>query len=210
MRIKIIGATKEHMQVMGIEEYPFTAEELRDKFRELTKKHHPDVSKEGGSHQKMVKINGAYSYLKALCITEDNNASVEEVLGKVDEDDLFDRIYSEHCGYCAGRGYNHKYRSGWVCPKCSNLFNMLAGGGNGVVALKCRDCDNGVFTLRSGRKVDCRKCSGTGYFKATCNLCYGNYRKESASSKVTCHKCKGKGRIKVEPFNPVIPKGAVL
>ncbi len=46
--------------------------------------------------------------------------------------------------------------------------------------------------------VSCRTCNGTGFV--------GNGRTEF----INCGKCHGVGKIKLDLFNPVIPKGAVL
>ena len=49
------------LQVMGLQ-LNFTEDELKKAYRKLAKKHHPDVSKDGGRNFKIVKE--AYEFLK--------------------------------------------------------------------------------------------------------------------------------------------------
>ena len=212
-RVKIVGATKEHMAVMDIQDYPFTMKDLQSKFRELTKKYHPDVSKEEDSHKKMVEVNKAYSYLKAFSVMSGAGMDEDISLPTNDPDEsIFSRVLSKTCPNCSGKGITVIPGRRRVCKKCVTIYNEMKGGKGGVVALKCRasGCERGIFTLRSGRKIPCRKCEGTGYFKVKCNMCDGNHVHEEPRTTKNCSNCKGTGRIKIQPFNPVIPEGAVL
>lgn len=56
-------STQSHYAVLGVKQNA-TKKEIRDAFLDLSKKHHPDQTKTvGGSHEKFVKINEAYSVL---------------------------------------------------------------------------------------------------------------------------------------------------
>ena len=96
----------------------------------------------------------------------------------------------------------------YACPKCNPFPLALFNRQRGVI---CNQCLNGVFTLRNGRKVTCRKCKGTGIYKFKCRACNGTgYVGNVKTEFINCGKCSGTGKIKLDLFNPVIPKGAVL
>jgi len=219
MRIIVGQATEEAMAVLGLEQYPFTTTDLKTCFRSSAKLYHKD---KGGSDEKMRKVLEAYKILQHLPIdvVEVGITPIEEV-----EADMFDMFEDKECFDCSGTGKRRIFEdvSGYTCLKCK---------GSGKARLKCKFCKSGKFTLRNGRIVDCRACTGTGIFAPVCNMCDGNgyvestdysfygirdffrhfrHREPKYREKV-CSACKGKGmiRTKLNPFNPVIPKGAVL
>jgi hypothetical protein len=210
-RIQISGNTQKYMDVMGIDSYPFTTKELQTLYRNLTKKHHPDICRDKNATEKMAEINKAYAYLKALATVDEYSAIKSNSLLKEDPDEsIFSRKLYETCNECGGSGKLEYAGFSEKCDKCCNIYNAMRGGRPGVVALLCKACDHGEFTLKSGRKVPCRKCNGTGYFKVTCNKCHGQPFYNHDSYKRDCPKCGGTGKVKMDLFNPVIPEGAVL
>jgi len=168
----------------------------------------------------MIKVLAAYKALKHLAINI--NTDIDDgvtIIEEMESDDIFQMFENKQCTTCGGSGERYVYSdSQYVCRKCR---------GNKIVTLACKYCKKGKFTLRNGRIVECRACKGSGLFTPICNLCYGTgtttdgysfwdnlrfYRKPQKEKVVTCPSCNGKGtiRVKINPFNPVIPKGAVL
>ncbi len=215
MRVVIGKATEEAMGVLGLKQYPFTSKDLKNRFRSSAFLHHKDT---GGNDEKMRKVLESYKVLVHLSIDveEEEVTPVEEV-----EANMFDLFESKKCFDCGGTGKRTIYEDLSVqsCLKCR---------GTGKTRLRCKFCKDGKFTLRNGRIVDCRACGGIGVFYPVCNSCGGDgYRRykdyasrgisfaearKNNSEEVICGSCKGKGtiRTKLSPFNPVIPKGAIL
>jgi len=216
MFIRIGKATQTAMDLLGLKQYPFTSKDLNICFRVSTMANHPD---KGGDHNKMIEVISAYKAIKHLAVDviESGIDPMEELEAK----DMFDFYEDHECERCHGTGEIFSYSPDKeVCSKCR---------GTGKVVLKCKYCDNGKFTLQSGRIIDCRACKGTGKFMPKCNLCGGtgylkdygiyglgglfaNFHFFIIFEKTKCTDCKGTGkiRVKINPFNPVIPKGAIL
>lgn len=215
MRITLGNNSRDAMKRLGIKEYPFTSIELKGQFRTMVRGVHSDLNgNDPGNNELTRKVIEAYNHLKNLAIDKEGAdfQSFED-----DSDDLFN--LKKTCSHCNGTGKWEKEI--WVdeeCPKCNGTMK---------VQLKCRFCNDGKFKQKHGRVVDCYKCKGTGIWKTVnCNQCnrnefyhhpifgrmfagrqqFGHYEK----ALVNCPKCNGTGKIKVNPFNPVIPKGAVL
>lgn len=199
MLIRIGDTTREAMDVLGIKGYPFTSKDLTTCFRSMAKANHPD---NGGTHERMIATINAYKTLKHLAV---DTIEVEDpTLGEMEVNDMFTFYEYKVCQRCDGTGRVYTYIRGGKCPKCG-------GSGNRVVA-RCKFCNDGIFTLRSGRTVPCRACKGTGEFILICTLCRGDGYVKAIHKEVNCQSCGGSGKIKkkIDPFNPVIPKGAIL
>jgi len=225
MRISIGEQTQDAMKVLGIENYPFSPEELSTKFRSLVKRHHPDTNKnDPAAKDTTQKLIIAYRHLKnlavAMFVDEEQEREAERIFEK--DEDIFN-IW-DTCPECGGSG---TIRNEWgfgmtkPCPDCdpmesnffSGLYSYLERRSSGFKTLKCKYCKGtGKFKLRNGKIVDCQKCYGTGNWKRVkCRTCNGSgVVSEEVDEFITCPHCNGLGIIKVTPFNPVIRKGAVL
>lgn len=225
MRISIGGQTQDAMKVLGIEAYPFTSEELSGKFRPLIRHHHPDRNKDDPTAKDIArKLIEAYQHLRNLVITTSVDEEQEQKARRIFEEDEDMFSIWDTCPRCNGLGKvkdSFSIRDTEPCLDCdpterdlfSRLFRHLPRRSSGIKTLKCKYCDNGRFKQRHGRVVDCRACNGTGIWKKVrCGTCSGSgvtfKRSEGLTS--TCSKCDGLGKIKVNPFNPVIRKGAIL
>lgn len=225
MRISIGGQTQDAMEVLGIKAYPFTSGELSVKFRHLIKLYHPDKNENNPTAKEITqKLLDAYQHLKNLVIASSVDEKQEREAIKVFEEDEDMFTIWDTCPDCKGsKRVKNKWGVGSTepCPDCdaterrsffSSLFIRPVRESPGVKTLKCKYCKDGKFTQRNGRVVDCRVCEGTGIWKkVTCWTCRGSgiVYKESERFDI-CSKCKGLGKIKVNPFNPVIRKGAIL
>ena len=202
MLITIGDKTKEHMNTLRLKEYPFTSTQIKGNYRKLLLEYHPDHNKNGEG--KTRKIISAYKAICFLAIDIDektkNDAQTKIEKGK---EDLF--TFFEDCPKCSGRGYFTQHSQSRIC-KCSyggfSLFSIFSGG-------KCISCKGtGKFKQRrSKRIVRCRECKGTGI----CPICNGKrFVDKGKKERFNCSTCRGTGKIEIKPFNPVIPKGAVL
>jgi len=204
--------------------YPFTKNDLKKKYRDLVMQYHPDKHPEI-QEDKIKTINVAFKNLSKIALEKiDVKISLSEELKKkykLEEEDIF-TLYNP-CPECNGSRVTYKIIT--VSKTCSNC------GGTGKVKLKCKFCDNGTYTTKSGYKIPCRRCNGTGIWREVfCNKCSSSYKNnwgdllrnmindywdfgttyEEKKIEQVCTNCQGRGKIKYEPSNPVIKKGAIL
>jgi DnaJ-class molecular chaperone len=213
MRITIGDKSQECMKLLGIDQYPFSSRSLSSAFRIKMKQVHPD--KEHGDHNMAVEVIQAYKHLKnlALDIGEETPDISEE-----EEFDLF-RLW-ETCPSCKGRKIEEIHQSKMPCPECTfgpSIFfwasrSFFGRSHLGKKLLRCNRCGgSGKFIKDGVDKGVCFKCNGTGTVEVTCRYCGGRgWIGEEKVETRPCYKCGGKGKIELNPWNPVIPKGAVL
>jgi len=208
MKITIGGATQDHMSVLGIQSYPFTSRDLSLAFRTKLKEVHPDINNGGDKKQNSEtrKVIEAYRRLKNLAIDPQEPDKIKEEI--IEEDfDIF-KLY-ETCPDCHGTK-TQRYEVGerW-CPDCyQSFFTFLWSFKNkGYNYKKCDKCNG---TGKYFDKGICFKCNGLGVTKVRCSTCKGTGFLESKVFVKTCSTCMGRGKVEIHPWNPVIPKGAVL
>jgi len=214
----IIGnRTEKFMKILGIESFPFTKSELRSKYRKLAKIHHPDKLNSDGSFMK--RINLAYSHIKNLAIGDKDIFSRGQKILKAEQknEDIFTLF--ENCKKCKGTGEIVRHFKAYdePCDRCIyslySLRSFKEAFPRGKIKTACRACKGtGKFRQQNGRIVECRSCKGKGWLYITCPKCKGRgfITRKARTINSKCFDCGGTGRIKVNPFNPVIPKGAVL
>lgn len=101
MFLNIGDNTKGHMAILGIENFPFTEEELRKNFKSTIKQTHEDV---GGTKDKARKVIEAREYLKNMVQENiDSGCAIKEPL----KDDLFSNAVP--CKRCNGTGAKRDY-----------------------------------------------------------------------------------------------------
>jgi hypothetical protein len=194
----------------------FDKGELITKFNELIRESHPDFTKkkdnfaekETSGHDKTAEVIVAFKLLKSLAIAESGTAKTARARATLALNEL-----AEICLTCDGFG--NVPVTLWSydpCPSCE---------GSGLLRQHCTQCDKGKFKLKSGRLVDCLRCSGKGFFfsttwfsyKNTCRTCWGSGTKlQTAVSETlfqTCLSCKGAGKKELVLFNPVFAGIAV-
>jgi len=208
MIISIGDKTRECMKTLKIDSYPFTEKELKDNYRQLVKIYHPDINNSLDNNDHIKVINSAYEHLKNLAIN--TTVSEDEIQAQVNKYETDTDIFKlwEPCKHCKGVGKIKLFNSS-ICFHCTSWDFLHSFN---TYKHLCRSCKGtGKFKQRSGRVVDCYKCSGTGIFgMKKCTFCNNTgYLKQPEEFKI-CPICKGIGKIELKPFNPVIPKGAVL
>lgn len=239
MLITIGDATKEAMACLTIKEYPFSPEELSQKFRTIIKTCSAafKVEKNVKIEEKAKEVILAYKHLKNLAtsfmVGKDEKKAAEKRF--YEDEDLF--TLWDTCPICHGSGKSRatsttptKCNECDPLPKSSMIINMFLGWGfgardpelrsSGIKTLWCKNCNKdpitgeptGEFTQRSGRTVTCYTCKGTKIFrKVRCRKCRGTgLLFIEISTSHDCSHCKGVGKVEINPWSPVIHKGAVL
>ncbi len=197
----------QHLQLLNIDSYPFSKTELTKAFKDSIFRYHPDRCKDKDAEEKTKSIIDAYNKLKPYA-----GEDIVIVQNVIKERSLFE--FTKQCKHCEGKGsvLQEVRVKGHNCIKCKDT---------GVIKVKCNKCNNGKFTLKSGRIVDCLTCKGTGIYSMRCNHrvsyyeqmmndLFGHNRDGFITKKVTCTFCGGSGETSYEPVNPVIRKGAIL
>lgn len=149
-------------------------EEAKKKYRELTKKFHPDVNKESDAEEKFKKINEAYECIKSgksdspspwgkyIHIEHINlNTTIsfkESVLGTKKEISFKRKI---KCQNCHGEGV---YQANNGCQKCNGKGQISSKQGNFMFSRTCEKCMGKVAT------IPCSTCSSQGFLESLTNL----------------------------------------
>ena len=196
--------------------YPFTEEQLKERFRVVVRRAHPDG---GGSSELFIEVRAAYSKLLGIATDHDQYTHTVEGIPLSELGlGLGALINGTDCAHCHTKGYTTTYETETrECMVCDE-------NGISLREIRCRECENGVFRQRNGRNVLCRSCKGKGvlhirrvYTKDVygilfspwkCKECRGTKRVQVSDKKrpmhSRCSKCAGTGEIRI--WNPVLPK----
>src|SRR4030042_3472970 len=193
MRIIIGDKSRDYMNLLGITEYPFSSQVLKDCFKKKLKEVHPDKSVLHDANDRTREVIDAYKFLKNLAV-DAGEQQKEEITEK--ERDLFDLTVV--CDKCHGTGKvpNPYYYDRIPCPYCDTdwSFNFFRfSRSSGFKTYKCNRCSGtGVFkgTFKSGV---CFKCDGRGFIKVECKYCHGTGMGNNTTMFSTCSECLGKG-----------------
>lgn len=210
MRITIGDKSRECMDLLGLTEYPFSSEALKTAFRTRLKIVHPD--KDHGDHDQAVVVIAAYKHLKNLAF--DLPEEAKHAIPDEEDQDIF-KLW-ETCPDCRGRRLHTIHSNRMPCPSCnygpfaSFLWGLTSRPG--TKTFRCNRCGGtGKFSKDGVEKGICFKCNGKGRVEVTCRDCGGTgWLGQDKTETRPCSNCKGKGKIELDPWNPVIPKGAVL
>src|SRR5574338_532710 len=158
-------------EAYSILEIPSTAsaEEAKKKYRELTKKYHPDINKEAGAEDKFKKINEAYSVVTGKGDVAQPQGNPFDPFGGMRQQKIrFHEVIELNTTLSfkdsvLGRKQDLKYNRKAKCPNCNG---------------------QGQYNLNNG----CDKCSGRGQIVMqqggmvmiqTCDKCYGRVQTQS-------------------------------
>lgn len=181
-----------------------TPAEAKKKYRELTKKLHPDVNKEVGAEDKFKKINEAYECVKN---GKGNDPAPQET-------PTWNPFGGSPFGNPFSRQQSHVIQLEHIELKLTISFKESILGCKKEIKysrkLKCRTCDgDGDVRLNNG----CKKCGGRGQtvikqgpsiMVTTCSECYGKTNTE------TCKSCKGNGLVHTDVSVSVsVPAGMI-
>ncbi|WP_225744124.1 molecular chaperone DnaJ [Marinilactibacillus sp. Marseille-P9653] len=177
-------------------------DEIKKAYRKLSKKHHPDISKEANADEKFKQITEAYEVL-----SDDQKRAAYDQYGHASTDPNFGAGGGFGGGFGGGAG-------GFGGGGFEDIFDQFFGGGGRrsrnpnapmqgddlqyVVDLKFEEAIFGKeTTVRYKRDEECNTCGGDGAKPGT--------------SPQTCSQCGGAGAINVErntPFGRVMTQQA--
>jgi len=199
---------KDYYQVLGVDKKS-SKDEIKQAFRKLAHKYHPDKS--GGDEAKFKEVNEAYGIL-----SDDKKRA---------EYDSYGRVFGD-AGAGAGQGFGgfdfSSYANGGGFEfDIGDLFGDFFGGGSSRSASRRRGRDisidvelsfeDSIFGVERNILVNkvskCDDCSGTGGERGTdfktCDTCGGNGSIREVKRSVlgsfatqrVCDACQGKGKI---------------
>jgi molecular chaperone DnaJ len=197
---------RDYYEVLGVAR-DATGAAIRDAFRTLALKYHPDRNKEPGAEERFKEIAEAYAVLS------DPRKRAEYDAGGfpgVSPEDLFAGVDFESIFRDAGFGLGEDL--------FERFFGRRGGGPrrgadvrvDAAVPLE-RIARGGEETVRYGRMADCGECKGSGASAGTqpraCDACGGSGQKVSERHErgvhvrevSTCARCGGRGRVVDHP-----------
>lgn len=151
-----------------------TPEDAKKKYRELTKKYHPDINKEPGSEDKFKKINEAYQVVqsgKSSDLQDRHSSSFHRQVVEIENINVSATISFKESVLGCKREVKYSRRA--KCVKCN---------GNGEIRINngCKKCDGkGQVVVRQGPSI----------MISTCSECYGKSQTEE------CDVCHGHGVV---------------
>lgn len=181
---------------------------IRDAFRTLALKYHPDRNKEAGAEERFKEIAEAYAILSDPKKRADYDAkgfagvagfSREDLFGGINFEDIFGGLNLDFEGGSPFEGFFHRRRSGPV--RGANIevdvpvpLERVALGGEEVVRLRrpapCQDC-SGTGETGGAMPPACKRCGGTGRV----TLSRRDDREHVLIQQITsCPECHGRGR----------------
>jgi len=211
---------KDYYDILGLKKSA-TQDEIKDAYKELAKKYHPDVSKEPNAEEKFKEVLEAYSVLsdpeKRTNYDQFGHAA-EGFTGfrgygdfsrgpefgdfgniEFDFDDLFK---SFGFGDIFGREFREtrkrRPRRGLDLRYDLNIsFEEAAFSTKKEIELErieeCEEC-GGKGSLGSDGMAQCPQCSGKGFIDRSQRTPFGIF-----TTRTTCSKCKGEGKINRNP-----------
>jgi len=196
--------TEDYYQILGVSKNA-SKEEIKNSYRNLAKKYHPDVSKETGASDKFKKISEAYAVL-----SDDTKKTQYDQFGSTG----FHQKYSQEDIF---RGFDFGDIFGDVFGG-DDVFNMFFGGGSRKRQKRGRDlvyeleidfedavfgctkeinieildmCDKCSGTGSKDNKLDvCKECNGAGQIRISRRTPFGSFTQVG-----TCDECSGEGKI---------------
>jgi molecular chaperone DnaJ len=207
-----LAEPRDYYEVLGV---PRDAERkaIKDAFRRLALKYHPDRNKEQGAEERFKEIAAAYAVLYDPKKRAEYDArgqagvagfSPEDLFGGIDFEDIFGGLGFDFGGLDGGGLFDRLFRRR-AAPR---------GGANIEVELLVpleRVATGGEETVRFHRPATCPSCHGSGAKPGTeprsCEACGATGQKVQSQRKggisfqqiSTCPDCDGRGRIADDP-----------
>ena len=177
-------------------------DEAKKKYRELTKKYHPDVNKEPGSEEKFKKINEAYGCVQSGKGTDKEMPSMRNPFGGGFGFNPFGRqpyhsVQPRHVNINTNISFKESILG---CKRDISFYRLT----------KCSECNGtGEQYINNG----CDKCHGMGtitrkqgnmIFTQTCDKCGGNIQTKE------CIKCNASGSVGADVSVQVQIPGGII
>lgn len=187
--------------------------EIKQAYRTLTKKYHPDVCKEEGAEERFKEINEAYSVL-----SDSQKRAQYDTMGHDAYSSASKGQYSGPGGFGGGTGGFHTDFSGF-----GDIFDAFFGGGGrqqgprrGADLLLRMQVTLKDAVMGAEREIElnhseaCPACDGTGSATGklnTCPRCGGSGQERRMSQTplgqfvrmTTCSQCQGRGKVAEQP-----------
>ena len=208
----MVSPQRDYYEVLGVAK---DAEQkaIKDAFRNLAMKYHPDRNKEPGAEERFKEIAEAYAILSDPKKRAEYDArgfagvegfSQEDLFSGINFDDIFGGLNFDFGGGSPFEGFFHRRRTGPV--RGANIEVELA------IPLE-RVASGGEEKVRLSRPSPCPACHGTGAeggaAPKACDTCKGTGRITRSSRKEkehlliqqisTCPACHGRGSIIEQP-----------
>ncbi|MDZ8054988.1 MAG: molecular chaperone DnaJ [Aulosira sp. ZfuVER01] len=198
---------RDYYEILGVSR-DADKEEIKQAYRRLARKYHPDVNKEPGAEERFKEINRAYEVLSEPEIRERYNRFGEQgvsgaaAAGFQDMGDMggfadiFESIFS---GFAGGMGGpTQRRRSGPVRGDDLRLdlkldFREAVFGGEKEIRIShLETCDicSGSGAKPGTRPRTCSTCSGSGQVRRVTRTPFGSFTQVS-----TCPTCNGTGTV---------------
>ncbi|MCG9890999.1 MAG: molecular chaperone DnaJ [Thermosynechococcaceae cyanobacterium MS004] len=159
------------------------ADELKQAYRRLARKYHPDVNKEPGAEDRFKEINRAY-----------------EVLSDADLRSRYDQFGEAGVSSGGGAGYQDFSDMGGIADIFESFFGGFGGAGGGQGARR-RSSPTRGDDLRFDLKLDFREAIFGGEHQIrinhleNCGTCQGSGAKAGTKPQ-TCGTCQGAGQVR--------------
>lgn len=195
---------------------------IKDAFRNLAMKYHPDRNKEPGAEERFKEIAEAYAVLSDPKKRADYDArgfsgvegfSREDLFSGINFDDIFGGLNFDFGGGSPFEGFFHRRHAGPL--RGANIETEL------LIPLE-RVVSGGEEKIQLNRPVTCHSCHGTGAQGGaqpeTCETCKGTGRISRRQEKQqvliqqvsTCPACHGRGSIVANPCSECHGSGEVM
>ncbi|MCX7594106.1 MAG: molecular chaperone DnaJ [Fischerella sp.] len=172
---------RDYYEILGVSR-DADKEEIKQAYRRLARKYHPDVNKEPGAEERFKEINRAY-----------------EVLSESETRARYDRFGEAGVSGAAGVGYQDVDIGGFA-DIFESIFSGFAGG-MGTQAQRRRSGPVRGDDLRLDLKLDFREAVFGGEKEIrishleTCEVCKGSGAKPGTRPR-TCSTCSGSGQVR--------------
>lgn len=184
-----MSADKDYYSILGIDRNA-SEQEIKDAFRSLSKKYHPDISKEPDAEAKFKEINEAYQVL-----SDPEKKQQYDMFGTADENDPF-------------RGFDQVFAFGGMSP------HEIKEHGTDLritVRITMKEAYEGVHKkIKIKKQCTCHRCHGSGSEDnsyTVCPVCKGsrfkrirNVHEFGYSDSISpCNHCGATGKVPAKP-----------
>ncbi|MCC6444013.1 MAG: molecular chaperone DnaJ [Armatimonadetes bacterium] len=189
----------DYYEVLGVSRQA-SAEEIKRAYRNLARKHHPDVNKDSNAEEQFKEINEAYEILsdpqKRAVYDQYGHEGPRPGGADFGFGDIFDLFFGAG-GRDAGRGRPTVQRGSDLRLDLEITLEESATGVDKTIKVSrlehCAACGgSGGKTADSMQR--CAQCRGTGQVRQTQNTILGSF-----STVATCPVCRGEGFVIKDP-----------